>query len=221
MYSRLSRRFIWLSLMVSILALSPTQAVSEEMGALSQAGQPIRWDASTPMTELKSGEIQVRTSAVIRGENGRFYTISLVFRDINDYHAALPSGVTGLHLSKLQNAWAAKTPDSFQELRRPRAKALLDLAERAARPLCGNVAARGVVELAGGVYAGVNLHSTMKEFEHDIFGACDFFAAGGCGDDICYNADNGGGGIVVTGGDCHELEIWGPNTCYCHAHWVE
>jgi len=46
--------------------------------------------------------------------------------------------------------------------------------------------------------------------------ACDFFAAGGCGSGACYNSDDSGGRIVIGKGDCRELEVWGPNTCYCH-----
>jgi len=77
---------------------------------------------------------------------------------------------------------------------------------------------RGTAKLDNGVTVGVSVSlAAAGDFVHDIHGACDFFAAGGCGSGACYNSMTTATGIILFKGDCRELEVFGPNTCYCHS----
>ncbi len=183
-----------------------------------------------PIVERASGEIQVLKEVV--SADGFPYRVSLAFADRGSYEEALALRIGEVSLGRLDVVWLRGDGGKIETYSVDDGTSLKDLDSLANGNLCGDVFARGTVKLASGLTMGVSLHAggvrdastgvvtlavAHKKFRDDIYGDCDFFAAGGCGGPTCYNH-----GIDTTGqawsykGDCRELEIWGPNTCYCH-----
>ena len=179
--------------------------------------QQVNWRAADAVTERAGGEVAVHSSTLLLSDRGRAYSATLSFASQDDYLKALALGGRGINLANLDDAWYADGFGTFKVVSKPGDRGIFNLAENARGTICGDIVVRGTTKIGDGITVGVSVHAVKAgDFVHDIHGACDFFAAGGCGSDPCYNSLQTTTGVIIGKGDCRELEVFGPNTCYCH-----
>lgn len=203
--------------LVSAAVLLALLAFPAASSAQKPGDQQLNWRASDAVTARNGGEVAIGSSTLLLSDKGTAYSATLSFASQDDYLKALALGGRGVNLADLDDAWYADGSGSFKVIARPGDRGVFTLAENARGTICGNVVVRGTTKIGDGITVGVSLHAVKAgDFVHDIHGACDFFAAGGCGSDPCYNSLQTTTGVIIGKGDCRELEVFGPNTCYCH-----
>ncbi|MBI5803760.1 hypothetical protein HY450_00785 [Candidatus Pacearchaeota archaeon] len=170
--------------------------------------------------------------------------VDVAFQTREDYERiVLRNNGFNLDLRKIQGAIAMNDEGSLIEVK----DSLKSAVANSKRTICGNHLVRTFFQLDDGTQIGVGFtdevlqdttkgitgRNTEDEFVivHDVFGDCDYFAIGGCGDDLCvvrYNyclvpwdpllccVDENGGEYSWRYGRCGpNSEAWWFDTCWC------
>jgi hypothetical protein len=187
----------------------------------------------------QGGEMQIQVPRTYKTEGGALYRISLVFMNEEDYRSFSARKIK-YRISLQDLDWFTFFVEDRVLVSYEKESMIASLDEvfaAASASLCGDVVAKGIIEIFPEIFIGVNIHSRLfspapddphgkslpppghceEGCELDVTNECDFFAIGGCGGPTCIIA-------CITedckpfggAGNCNVVEVpIFPDFCLC------